>query len=424
MSLTVRTDRKLLAAGGATTRYAVATIVAPPGAPSARPPANLAFVLDRSGSMSGSKIALAREAVRQSIGRLRPDDRFALVVYDDQIDVVMASTPASAEARRAALDRLAQTGARGSTNLGGGWLRGCEQVAAHLTGDQPGRVLLLTDGLANQGITEPAALERHARELATRGVRTSTFGVGVDFDERLLQAMADAGGGNFYFIERARQIPDLLTSELQDVLDITARDVTLEVTLPPGVTAKLLGEFAQEDTPGRVRIKVGDLAASQEVRVVFELTFQGGAIGQHVSALFAASASRGFDGTHEAELGWTYAGDEENARSPREVVVDRAVAEAHAARARDEALRLNLRGDFAAAGRLCAAARTWVQDLADGDVMLASLADELAEDEARVAATMSAGERIGFFYRAATALRSRAADGRSRGRERPAGDTP
>ena len=80
--------------------------------------------------MSGDKLRVARQAVEEAIGRLQPDDRFSVVVYDDNVDVVIESTPASAEARRGAIERLRTIEARGSTNLGEGWLRGCEQVAA------------------------------------------------------------------------------------------------------------------------------------------------------------------------------------------------------------------------------------------------------------------------------------------------------
>jgi len=103
--------------------------------------------------------------------------------------------------------RLRWWGRGGSTNLAEGWLRGAEQVASHLAAEGVNRVLLLTDGLANVGITDPAQLAAHAAQLRKRGVATSTIGVGEDFDESLLQALADAGGGHFYFRRLARGDP-------------------------------------------------------------------------------------------------------------------------------------------------------------------------------------------------------------------------
>ena len=82
--------------------------------------------------MSGQKLATAKQAIEEALGRLEADDRFSIVVYDDVVDVVFPSTPATPGARRDAGDRLRDIDARGSTNLGEGWLRGCEQVAERL----------------------------------------------------------------------------------------------------------------------------------------------------------------------------------------------------------------------------------------------------------------------------------------------------
>ncbi len=163
MTFTVRTDRTLIRPTNQSNRFVLAEITAP-AARRERPRAavNLAFVLDRSGSMGGEKLRLAKQAVELSIGRLHDDDRFAVVVYDDRIDVVVGSTPATAEARRLAVDALRGIEARGSTNLAEGWLRGCQQVADALAAEGVNRCLLLTDGLANQGITDHDELVRHA----------------------------------------------------------------------------------------------------------------------------------------------------------------------------------------------------------------------------------------------------------------------
>ena len=204
MNYDIRIDRHLIRPTGASVRYALVSITAPEAPPKkGREPLHLAFVLDRSGSMGGPKIVLAREAVRLALQALHPADRFSLVAYDDQVEVVVESVQATAEARRNALAKLARIDARGSTDLHGGWAAGCGQLAAHLGAADVGRCLLLTDGLANVGIDDPAQLVSLAGAARKEGrIATSTFGVGADFDERLLRGMADASGGRFYVIEQ------------------------------------------------------------------------------------------------------------------------------------------------------------------------------------------------------------------------------
>jgi Ca-activated chloride channel family protein len=262
MTLTVRPDRTLIRPQVRSQRFLLVDITAPKSTRQLeRSAVNLAFVVDRSGSMGGQKIQLARRAVEEGIRRLDSRDQFSIVSYDDQIDVVVESTTASAEAKHNALAQLAAIDARGSTNLAEGWLRGCEQVARHASADQIDRCLLLTDGLANVGITDRAELERHAAEIAQRGVSTSTFGIGVDFDEQLLEGISGNGRGNFRYVEQAVQIPDFITSEVGETLDVVARGVTLEVETEPGVLVDPVGPFKAWVTGNRTVIELGDLVS-------------------------------------------------------------------------------------------------------------------------------------------------------------------
>ena len=220
MTFELLADRTLIDAESASTRHVLVRIQAPAAeGESERLPVNLAFVLDRSGSMQGEKIRLAREATLNAIRTLRERDRFSVVTYDDEVEVIVPATAATTEARHEAERRLREVTARRTTDLCGGWLAGCEQVARGLDEGGVGRCLLLTDGLANVGVTDHDELVGHARELAARSVETTTFGVGRDFDERLLDDMADAGAGNFYFIEGAAQIPDFIASEVGEALE-------------------------------------------------------------------------------------------------------------------------------------------------------------------------------------------------------------
>jgi Ca-activated chloride channel family protein len=140
-----------------------------------------------------------------------------------------------------------------------GWLRAAEQVALGQDERFINRVLLLTDGLANVGLTDPDQLDVRARELHKRGVQTTTFGVGADFDEALLERIALAGGGNFYFIEQAQQIPDFLTSELGEILQVVARDVAIMVESASGLVVRALSEAREDSRDGAWRFGLGDL---------------------------------------------------------------------------------------------------------------------------------------------------------------------
>jgi Ca-activated chloride channel family protein len=144
-------------------------------------------------------------------------------------------------------------------------LEGCQQIAAHLNGGQNvTRALLLTDGLANVGITNEEELQFHARELQQRGVATSTFGVGEGFNEHLLEGMSNQGGGQFYFIEHPRDIPTIFAREMNELTAITARGLAITISLPANTSAEVLGGWQHQQHPGQVSLHLGDLAASAE----------------------------------------------------------------------------------------------------------------------------------------------------------------
>ncbi|MEO8272460.1 MAG: VWA domain-containing protein [Chloroflexota bacterium] len=422
MTIHARSDRRFIRSAHRSERFVLVELEAPPSPRRAqRDPLNVAFVIDRSGSMSGSKLDLARRAVETAVERLLPTDRFAVIAYDDQIDVVVESTPASREAKAMAVDRLRTIDARGSTNLGEGWLRGAEQVAqaqAATTGASVNRVLVLTDGLANQGMTDPVELTRHAAELRLRGITTTTFGVGEDFDESLLQSMSDAGGGHFYFIADASQIIDQIASEVGEMLDVVARDATVEVTAPDGlgVTVDSLSRFPVEVRGNRWLVRLGDLVAEQRLEVVLRVRFGYGTIGQEVGMLVGVSDREGAlvaGGFAPVPVGWQYADNPTNDAQPRDRSVDRLVARLFAARARQEAVQLNRRGSYDAARSAVHSVARRIAAYADGDAELGTVVAELAADEQRWAAPAPEMSRKVAFASANYTMRSRGPEGRA-----------
>src|SRR5688500_3979454 len=418
VTLSVRTDRRYIRSTYRSNRFILAEIAAPADPamrdPSQRnrPPVNLAFVLARSGSMSGEKIALAKQAVVQSVGRLQADDRFSVVVYDDQIDVVIPSTLATPQAKRGAIAFIDRIDARNSTNLAEGWLRRAEPVGLNLDNAGLNRTLLLTDGLANKGITDHEELTRHAGELRARGIQTTTFGVGADFDETLLSAMSNAGGGNFYYIADARQITDYITSEVGEALDVVARDVTLEVVTPQGVVVESLTPFPFEAiAKGRTRVSLGSLVAEQVVQVVLRLNFPLGDIGRETGAVLSLSARDEAADDSSASLSWAYADSKTNDLQERDAEVDRAVASIFASRARQEAAALNRAGNFPAAQAALAAVVKRIRSYAGRDAVMRALIHELEGEASVLAMPLAAAAAKEMHFRAYASLKMRNADG-------------
>ncbi|MFN2567642.1 MAG: VWA domain-containing protein [Gemmatimonadaceae bacterium] len=422
--LTVRTDRLLLPVSAPSTRYLLVRVNAPSSPPrDGRMPVNISLVLDRSGSMEdGRKFRLAREAVEQALRMLRSDDCFSLVVYDNEVDVLAPSSLATPGAKMRAFDALQSVAPRGSTDLGAGWLRGCEQVADHLVGeDAVSRCLLLTDGLANRGIQDRSELAMHAAELHRRGVSTTTFGVGADFDERLLRDMALEGGGNFYFIEGASQIPGMLTGELGEALDVVVRQAALEITLPRGADAEPVSRFRSRRAHGdnELRVDLGDLVSEQELLVVVKVTLpRGEEIG--ASATIGVTLT-GRDVTSvTTELAWTSASDADAEAQQRDREVDREVARVYAARAKVAATEANHVGDFRAAGRVLQQTAGRIESYAGDDPELRLLAANLEAAVPMFAdAPMDALQRHGIFATHLAAARSRGFDQMAQRRQCP-----
>ncbi|CAN5185656.1 VWA domain-containing protein [soil metagenome] len=417
MTFDVRTDRTHIRTTGGSDRFVLVRFTAPEArAAGARQPLNVAFVLDRYGSMSGEKIALVKDAVTQSLARLRPSDRFAIVTYDDIVDMVVASTRASAEAKRLAAERLRDVDARGSTDLGAGWLRGCEQVAAHLDGGQVTRVELLTDGLANHGITDLAELQRHAAALRARGIVTTTFGVGADFDEAFLHGLRTAGGGNYYFIENARQIADHVTSELQETIEVVARDVTLEIDAPEGVLVEPLTAISREQRGSHWRLGLGDLVSGQEVTAVFRVNFPAGTLGEPMAVRVTVSDRARELREPEVGIVWEYGSNASNDEQPRDREVDREVARLYAARAQFEAVALNRKGELEQARAVLTRVADRIESYAGSDRELQRIVHDLRDKAVEFAVPMPELDRKRSHFAAASMSSMRDPRGKARRR--------
>jgi Ca-activated chloride channel family protein len=239
-----------------------------PEGPKARPPLNLALVLDRSGSMAGArKLDYARQAAVFAVEQLLPDDRVAVFAFDDTVEVVAASAPATD--RVGLVGRINRIDTGGSTALHAGWLAGATAVRDHLRPGGLNRVILLTDGQANVGLTDSTEIAADVARLKTEGVGTTAIGLGADYNEDLLEAMARAGDGNYYYVETPKQLPDIYQSELQGLAATVGRDVRLAVEPAAGVTVADVVNDLNRDEAGRLML--ANLIAGMPAEVVVRL---------------------------------------------------------------------------------------------------------------------------------------------------------
>jgi len=197
-----------------------------------RAPLNVAIVIDRSGSMSGRKIERAKEAAIQAIQRLGSRDIVSVVIFDNNVEVLIPATRMNDRESMERKIRSIQPG--GSTAIYAAVEKGAEEVRKFLDKEHVNRVVLLSDGLANVGPSTPDDLARLGKTLGGRGISVTTFGLGNDYSEDLMARLAAASDGNHKFIESADELADIFQKEFNTALAVVAQDVQCVVTLPEG----------------------------------------------------------------------------------------------------------------------------------------------------------------------------------------------
>jgi Ca-activated chloride channel homolog len=182
-----------------------------------RPPLSVAIVLDRSGSMDGEKMEQARQAALAFVERMGADDRIAIVQYDDNAQVLMPSTPTDEAGKAALRAAIHSISTGGSTNLHGGLVLGRDEIQKYLAAGKLNRVILLSDGLANVGVIDSPTIARMASDSAEKGIRITTVGVGLDYNEDLMEAIAEGGRGHYYYVKDATGLDNVLAGELRSL---------------------------------------------------------------------------------------------------------------------------------------------------------------------------------------------------------------
>jgi Ca-activated chloride channel family protein len=315
-----------------------------------RRPMNLAVVLDRSGSMgSEQKIENARAAVRSLIDQLRSDDLLSIVIYDDVVEVLRsACRVGDKEEARRLVDEVYP---RGWTNLAGGMMEGFRQVERHRSMGYVNRVILLSDGLANRGITDPAELAGIARRFRNASISLTTIGVGLEYNENLLVCLAEGGGGNYYFAEHARHLASMFRKEFDGLQCLVAQNASIDLT--PGTGVQILDVVGCEHRAegGKYRIAVGDLYASERRDFTVALRIPPGAGYRTVASAILRYSTEGEEllASNTLSVGVRYTPDLAEVDRHRDWDAEAKSAVAMSTRRVEEALKALDRGDKDAA---------------------------------------------------------------------------
>lgn len=239
-----------------------------------RPPVNLTLVLDRSGSMSGDKIVKAREAAVTALRLLGPQDLFSLVIYDHNVQTLIP--PQSAANTEWIESQIMHIRTGGNTALFGAVSQGAAEIRKNLERNFVHRVILLSDGLANVGPSDPADLARLGAALLKEGISVTTIGIGNDFNEDLMAGLADRSDGNHYFVESSIDLPRIFAAELGDVLSVAARRINIELETPVGVRPlRIIGREGRI-YGNRVEIHLNQLYGGQEKYALVEVQVKPG----------------------------------------------------------------------------------------------------------------------------------------------------
>ena len=241
-------------------------------------PLNLSIVIDRSGSMSGDKIKYARDAAAHIIDQLQSTDVVSIVMYDDVVELLQA--PVNAVDKASLKKKLNSLTPRGSTNLWGGTEKGYEQVKSHYKQNYINRVLLLSDGLANAGLTDQKSISHKVQQYKDQeGITLSTFGIGLDYNETLMTDMAETGAGNYYFIESPDKLAGIFSKELNGLMNVAAQNTVLKVKIPQGVTVQKVYNFKYTTHGNELHFALRDLFANESKGIMLYCKLDDNAFG-------------------------------------------------------------------------------------------------------------------------------------------------
>ncbi|WP_221032784.1 vWA domain-containing protein [Actomonas aquatica] len=355
--------------------FVAARILPPPAPANARPaPRNLALVLDVSGSMAGEPIQALRTATLATLDRLQDHETLAVVAFGSEVSTPLPAT--RVDQARTQTDALTQLEPAGGAALYDALNQGAAQLRRFATPTTRDELILLVDGPPTRGPREADDFLRLASALAREGIRLTTIGLGADFDEDLLAALARTGGGRFLY---APTPADLQSTLAQAVTTSTAtapvaRDLTLTLTFKPYFnTLNPHGRIPAESTPTQLTYSLPDLAPGQPVALLASATIWNAyaAVGHQPAAVTAQLTWRDLNApadaparTTSADLDLRFSADARTVKESTHDETFRLAVDTLITDGLQDAIGHIDDGDFNRAQRTLRRTRTRVHDLA------------------------------------------------------------
>jgi Ca-activated chloride channel family protein len=319
--------------------------------PRQRPPVSLAVVIDRSGSMDeNGRMTHAKVAAERLVEQLGPDDELAVITYSTDAETLVPLGRATPDAKAIAAAAIEGIETSGGTNISEGLGRGAAALRLS-SGRGARRVVLISDGEANEGIYSRSGLSDVAAGIAAAGASISTVGVGLDFDEQTMTAIAVSGRGHYYFAEDGAELARLFVDELDGLGDTVATHAHLALTPAPGVEVLDVYGYPLSARGQQIDLPIADLRSGEVRKVVVRVRVTAGAAPEMALARVDLGWSiRGRDSEHHvADVRVAVTDDDRAVLAHRDRDVVRQVEEVETARAIDSAAEAYERGDAPAA---------------------------------------------------------------------------
>jgi Ca-activated chloride channel homolog len=234
-----------------------------------RTPLNVSLVLDRSGSMSGEKMARTKAAAISFVKRLASDDIVSIIIYDDRVDVLLPATKIENKTR--IINKINAIHVGGSTALHAGVVAGAHEVKKFLDKSRANRVILLSDGQANVGPQTPEALGSLGAKLVKDGISVTTLGLGNGYNEDLMSLLAVKSDGNHKFLRSNSDVEHFFTKELGAIGSIVASNVNIEIKTKEGIKALRVLDLDAKISDGVVKAGFNQIYGGLERYMMLEL---------------------------------------------------------------------------------------------------------------------------------------------------------